>query len=76
MKRQTSGTASDNEWYNEGQRMTTSDNEWCNKWQRVMQRVTTKIAMSDSSGTTNENGTVHFKGWMIAVLSITKTLLL
>ena len=28
---------------------------------------------SDSSGTTNENGTVHFKEWMIAVLSMTKT---
>ena len=24
----TSGTTSDNEWYNEWQRMTTSDNEW------------------------------------------------
>ena len=33
----TSGTTSDNEWYNEWQRMTTSDNEW----QRVVQRVTT-----------------------------------
>ena len=31
----TSGTTSDNEWYNEWQRMTTSDNEWYNKWQRV-----------------------------------------
>ena len=28
---------------------------------------------TDSSGTTNENGTVHFKEWMIAILSITKT---
>ena len=37
IKRQTSGTSSDNEWYNEWQRMTTSDNEW----QRVVQRVTT-----------------------------------
>ena len=28
---------------------------------------------SDSSAVTNENGTVHFKEWMIAVLSVTKT---
>ena len=27
---------------------------------------------SDSSGTTNENSTVHFKEWMMAVLSMTK----
>ena len=33
---------------------------------------------SDSSGTANENGTVHFKEWMIAIASMTKidTLLL
>ena len=86
----TSGTTSDNEW----QRMTTIDNEWQRvttsgttndkKWQRVIQRVTTSdnkwqwVTASDSSGTTNENGTVHFKEWMIAVLSMTKadTLLL
>ena len=47
IKRQTSGTSSDNEW----QRMTTSDNEWQRvttsgatsdkEWQRVIQRVTT-----------------------------------
>ena len=58
IKRQTSGTSSDNEWYNEWQRMTTSDNEWQrvvqrvttndNEWQRVVQRVTT-------SGTTSDN---------------------
>ena len=38
IKRQTSGTSSNNEWYNESQRMTsgtTSDNEWYNKWQRM-----------------------------------------
>ena len=43
IKRQTSSTSSDNEWYNEWQRViqrvttsgTTSDNEWYNKWQRV-----------------------------------------
>ena len=66
-----------------------SDNEWCNEWQRVVQRVTmndnkwqqvTKsdnkwqlVTASASSGTTNENGTVHFKEWMIAILSMTKT---
>ena len=43
------------------QRVTTSDNKW--------QLVTA----SDSSGTTNENGTVHVKEWMIAVLSMIKT---
>ena len=41
IKRQTSGTSSDNEWYNEWQRVvqqvTTSDNEW----QQLVQRVTT-----------------------------------
>ena len=26
-----------------------------------------------ASGTTNENGTVHFKEWMITILSMTKT---
>ena len=31
----TGGTTSDNEWYNERQRMITSDNEWYNEWQRV-----------------------------------------
>ena len=31
------------------------------------------MAMSDSGGTTNENGTVQFKEWMITVLSMTKT---
>ena len=35
----------------------------------MIQRVTT----SDSSGTTYENGTVHFKEWMIAILSMTNT---
>ena len=78
-------TTSDNEW----QRMLTSDNEWYNEWQRVVQtsdnkwqRVTSDttsdnkwqwVTASGSSGTTNENGTVHLKEWMIAVLSMTKT---
>ena len=47
--------------------MTTNDNEL----QRVV-RVTSGIT-SDSNGTENENGTAHFKEWMIAVLSMTKT---
>ena len=58
----TSGTKSDKEW----QRVTKSDDEW--QW----------VTTSESSGTTNENGTVHFKEWMIAIISMTKrdTLLL
>ena len=31
------------------------------------------MAMSDIIDTTNENGTVDFKKWMIAVLSMTET---
>ena len=69
----------DNEWYNKWQRMTTSGTTSDNEWQWVVQQVIKsdnewqQIAMSDSIGTTNENGTVHFKEWMIAVLSMTKT---
>ena len=78
-------TTNDIDWYNEWQRMTTSDNEWYNEWQRVTTSGTTSgkewIAMNDSEWeqcTANENGTVHFKEWMIAVVSMTKidTLLL
>ena len=67
----TSGTTNDKEW----QRVITNDKEW----QRVIQRVTTSdnkwhwVTVSDSSGTTSENGIVHFKEWMIAVLSMAKT---
>ena len=49
------------------------------EWQQVIQRVTTCgnkeqwVTASDSSDTTNENSTVHFKEWTISVLSITKT---
>ena len=49
IKRQTSGTSSDNAW----QRMTTNDNEWYNVWQRMTasdnewQRVTKSGATSD-----------------------------
>ena len=82
-------TASDKEWYNEWQQMTTSENELQRvttsgttskkEWQRVIQRATASdnkwqwVRASDSSGTTNENGIVHFKEWMIAILSMTKT---
>ena len=75
IKRQTSGTSSDNE----GQPMATGNNEWYNKWQQMTMSNTKsdnewqQIARSDGSATTNENGTVHFKEWMIAVLSMTKT---
>ena len=31
------------------------------------------MTASESSGTTKESGTVHFKEWMIAVLSMAKT---
>ena len=74
---------SDNEWYNDWQRMatsgTTSGTTNDKEWQRVIQRVTTSdnkwhwVTVSDSSGTTSENGIVHFKEWMIAVLSMAKT---
>ena len=78
-------TTNDNKWYDEWQRMTTggsttSDNEW----QRAVQRVTKSdnewqwATASESSGILNENGTVHSKEWMIAIISMTKrdTLLL
>ena len=30
------------------------------------------MTASESSGTANENDTVHFKEWMIAIISMTK----
>ena len=73
-------TTSDNEWYNEWQRMTTSDNKWYNEWQRVKMSDNEWqwVIASESSGTANENSTVHFKEWMTAIISMTKrdTLLL
>ena len=85
IKRQTS-TSSDNEW----QQMTTSDSEWQRKtksgatsgkeWQRVPNGVKKWqwVTTSESSGKANENGTEHFKEWMIAIILMTKrdTLLL
>ena len=44
VKRQASGTSSDNEWQRVVQRVTTNDNEWYNEWQRVI-----------TSGTTSDN---------------------
>ena len=52
----TRGTTSEKEW----QRVTKSDNEL--QW----------ATASESSGTVNENGTVHFKEWMIVIISMTK----
>ena len=60
----TSATTSDNEWQRVIQGVTKSDKSG-SKWQWV--------TASGSSGTANENGTVHFKEWMIAILSMTKT---
>ena len=69
-------TASDNEW----QRMTTSCTTSDNEWQRVTKSENEGqwVTASESSGTVNENGTMHFKEWMIAIISLTKrdTLLL
>ena len=78
----TSGTTSDNKWQRVVQRVTaggtTSHNEWQrmrkneNEWERKKtndnewQRVTASVA-------TNENSTIHFKEWMIAILSMRKT---
>ena len=46
IKRQTSGTSSDNEW----QRMTASDNKWYNEWLRVKMsdKEWQRMTMSDS----------------------------
>ena len=52
----TRGTTSEKEWH----RVTKSDNEL--QW----------VTASESSGTVNENGTVHFKEWMIVIISMTK----
>ena len=72
----TSGTTSDHEWQRMATSGTTSDKEWQqvtksnNEWQWV--------TASESSGTANENGTVHFKEWKIVIISMKKidTLLL
>ena len=76
----------EDEWQRVVQRVTTNDNQCYNEWQRVVQRVTTsdkeweRLTTNDNewqrvtvSGTTIENSTAHFKEWMIAILSMTKT---
>ena len=71
----TSGTTSDNEWQRVKQRMTTSGTTSDNKWQWV----TTITANNNEwqwvteSGKEEENSTVHFKEWMIAIFSMTET---
>ena len=80
----TSGTTGGNEWQRVVQRVATNDNEWYNEWQRMTTSGTTNdkewkwVTASESSGTANENGTVHLKEWMIVIISMTKrdTLLL
>ena len=77
IKIQTSGTSSDNEW----QQMTTSGTTNDTEWQRMTTSGTTGkkkwkwvtksdnewqwVTASESSGTANENGTVHFKEWWL-----------
>ena len=72
----TNGTTSDNKW----QRMATSGKVSDKEWQRVTKSNNgwQWMTASESSGTANENGTVHFKEWTIAIISMTKraTLLL
>ena len=70
----TSGTTSDNKWYNEWKRVTTSGATKGKEWKRVTKgdNIWHLVTASESSGTTNENGTVHFKEWMIAIISMTK----
>ena len=71
----TSGTTSDNKWYN----------EWCTKWQRVTrcnynewQRVTAVVQLMKTAQYTSKNGWLpsfqwqkqihyYFKGWIAAI---------
>ena len=58
IKRQTSGTSSDNEWQRVVQRVTTSSTTSDNEWQRVVQRATTSGTTSDNEwqrATTSDN---------------------
>ena len=59
-----------NEWQRATTRGTTSEKDWqrVTKGDNELQWVTA----SESSGTVNENGTVHFKEWMIIIISMTK----
>ena len=74
-----SGTSSDNEWQRVVQRVvqqiTKSGTTSEKKWQRVI-KIDNEWqwgTVSESSGTANENDTVHFKEWMIAIISMTKS---
>ena len=58
IKRQTSGTSSDNEWQRVTTSGTTSDNEWYNEWQRMTTSGTTsdnEWQRVTTSGTTSDN---------------------
>ena len=61
VQRVTTSSKTSDKWYNEWQWVTKSDHKW--QW----------VTASDSSGTANENDTVHFKEWMIAIISMTKS---
>ena len=52
------------------QRMTTSGTTSHNEWQRVATNDY-DWQQGTKSGTANKNGSVYFKEWMIAILSIT-----
>ena len=74
IKRQTSGTSSDNEWQpmttsdNEWQIVTTNDNEWYNEWynewQQVVQWMTTSDTMSNNQWLLiTTSGTINKNEW-------------
>ena len=85
IKRQKSGKSSDNESYNEWQRMTTSsttsDNEWYNEWQRVTmndnewQRVVQRVTTNDSEWqrvtTSGKTNDSSYNEWQWVVQRIT-----
>ena len=48
IKRQTSGTSSDNEWQRVRTSGITSDKEWYNEWQQVVQRVVQRVTTNDN----------------------------
>ena len=68
-------TTNDNEWQRVVQRMATNDIDWQwvkksgNEWQWMSESTGTA---SESIGKANENGTIDFKEWMIAIIWMTK----
>ena len=66
----TSSTTSDNDWQRVTTSGTTSDKEW--KWVTKSDNEWQWVTASESSGTANENDTVHFKELMIAIILMTK----